>query len=169
MVHGLASQLGGALTINSRPGMGTNVEFWLPVSETATIVAKSSTPEWATCRGTGTALLVDDEELVRMSTADMLSDLGYTVVEAASAEEALQRLEDGLSPKLLVTDHLMPGMNGTELAHAVQADRPDIQVLVVSGYAESDGIDPGLPRLTKPFRNADLAAKLSELVEVNGR
>jgi CheY-like chemotaxis protein len=106
---------------------------------------------------------VDDEELVRMSTADMLSDLGYAVVEAASAEEALRLLHGGLQPDLLVTDHLMPGMNGTDLAHAVRAERPGTQVLIVSGYAEAEGIAPDLPRLTKPFRNADLTASLSML------
>jgi YesN/AraC family two-component response regulator len=61
------------------------------------------------------------------------------------------------------TDHLMPGMNGTDLAHAVLSVLPSTQVLVVSGYAETDGVDASLPRLTKPFRNADLAAKLSEI------
>ena len=98
-----------------------------------------------------------------MSTADMLSDLGYAVVEAASAEEALRLLHGGLQPDLLVTDHLMPGMNGTDLAHAVRAERPGIQVLIVSGYAEAEGIAPDLPRLTKPFRNADLTASLATL------
>ena len=111
----------------------------------------------------GVALLVDDEELVRMSTADMLTDLGYEVVETASAEEALRLLNGGLSPDLLVTDHLMPGMNGTDLARVVQSERPRIKVLIVSGYAEAEGISPDLPRLTKPFRNVELAASLAAL------
>ncbi|WP_324808750.1 response regulator [Sphingomonas sp. LY29] len=64
----------------------------------------------------GTALLVDDEELVRSSTREMLTDLGFSVVEAASAEEALHLVGQGLELDLLVTDHLMPGMSGTELA-----------------------------------------------------
>ena len=98
-----------------------------------------------------------------MSTADMLADLGYDVVEAASAEEALRRLNGGLSPDLLVTDHLMPGMNGLDLARVVQLGWPCIKVLVVSGYAEAEGISPDLPRLTKPFRNVELAASLAAL------
>jgi CheY-like chemotaxis protein len=113
--------------------------------------------------GAGTALLVDDEDLVRMSTADMLGDLGYAVVEAASAEEALGLIRDGLRPDLLVTDHLMPGMNGTDLARIVRSERPSIQILIVSGYAESEGVAPELPRLTKPFRNDELAASLASL------
>ena len=115
----------------------------------------------------GTALLVDDEELVRMSTADMLSDLGYKVVEAASAEEALRLLNGGLRADLIVTDHLMPGMNGTDLARSVRLQRPNIQVLLISGYSETEGIAPDLPRLSKPFRNADLAASLAALRQGN--
>jgi CheY-like chemotaxis protein len=162
MAHGLASQLGGALKIQSRPGVGTNVEVWLPVSGEPVEAARAPAIPQATETARGTALLVDDEELVRMSTADMLAEMGFAVVEAACAEEALRLLNGGLSADLLVTDHLMPGMNGTELARVVRSDNPGMQVLIVSGYAEAEGIDADLPRLTKPFRNADLAAKLSE-------
>jgi PAS domain S-box-containing protein len=163
MVHGLASQLGGALTIQSRLGLGTNVELWLPLSastpDTGDIVADLlEVPE--TC---GTALLVDDEDLVRMSTADMLSDLGYAVIEVASGEEALRLIESGERFDLLVTDHLMSGMSGTDLAREVRSAKPDIPVLLVSGYAESEGVDPDIPRLTKPFRIDELAASLAQL------
>ncbi|HEV2602021.1 MAG TPA: PAS domain S-box protein [Microvirga sp.] len=163
MVHGLTSQLGGALTIQSRPGMGTNVELWLPRSTmvpeaTAGAVELAEPP--ATRR---TALLVDDEELVRMSTADMLGDLGYEVVEAASGEEALRLVSKGEKFDLLVTDHLMPGINGTDLARAVRSARPGVPILLVSGYAEREGVDPDLPRLTKPFRKDELASSLAQL------
>jgi CheY-like chemotaxis protein len=92
--------------------------------------------------GLGTALLVDYEEMVRMSTADMLMDLGYNVVEACSGEEALRLIDGGLQPDLVVTDHLMPGMTGVELAKALQTSRPEMPLQIVSGYAELDGIDP---------------------------
>jgi CheY-like chemotaxis protein len=161
MVHGLASQLGGALTIDSRPGVGTNVELWLPQSA-ETVETVEATAEPAAKPLIGKVLLVDDEELVRISTADMLADLGYSVVEAHSGEEALRLVEYGLRPDLLVTDHLMPGMNGTDLTRALRAKLPGIQVLIVSGYADVDGIAPDLPRLTKPFKNADLAAALAD-------
>jgi nitrogen-specific signal transduction histidine kinase/CheY-like chemotaxis protein len=163
MVHGLASQLGGALTIQSRPGLGTNVELWVPQTTAMpddSSVASAPAPEMP---GKGTALLVDDEELVRISTADMLSDLGYKVAEAASAEEAIGRLDRGERFDLLVTDHLMPGMTGTDLARALRSTRPDMPVLLVSGYAEFEGIDPDLPRLTKPFRKDELASSLAQL------
>jgi PAS domain S-box-containing protein len=164
MVHGLASQLGGALTIRSRPGLGTNVELWLPLSAEALEVPGATPEKLAEARARGTVLLVDDEELVRMSTADMLSDLGYSVVEAASGEEAVRLISRGERFDVLVTDHLMPGMTGTDLADTVRAAKPGVPVLLVSGYAEHEGIAPGLPRLTKPFRADELAARLSELI-----
>ncbi|WP_300972923.1 PAS domain-containing protein [Sphingomonas sp. LHG3406-1] len=162
MAHGLASQLGGALTISSKPRLGTNVELWLPQTEASPEVPNMM-KEAATAAGCGTALLVDDEEYVRLSTADMLSDLGYQVIEAASAEEALGMIENGAHPDLVITDHLMPGMTGTDLARALRRRRPDLPVLVVSGYAEVDGVAADLPRLAKPFRKSELAASLAEL------
>ena len=163
MVHGLASQLGGAITIQSRPGVGTHIELWLPQSAVVPDAGDAVRDPAGTPTTTGTALLVDDEELVRMSTADMLTDLGYDVIEAASGEDALRRVHGGARFDLLVTDHLMPGMNGTDLAIAVLAARPGLPVLIVSGYAENEGIDPELPRLTKPFRKDELAASLAHL------
>ncbi|MGT2439031.1 ATP-binding protein [Bradyrhizobium betae] len=166
MVHGLASQLGGALTIRSAVGAGTTVELWLPVSHAAAAAAIDTAPQpELRPLPVGTALLVDDEPLVRMSTAEMLSELGYRVVEAASAEDALQRVSDGLRPNLLVTDHLMPGMSGTDLGLALRNRYPDLQILIVSGYANNEGITPDLSRLTKPFRSDELAASLANLAK----
>ncbi|WP_439394950.1 ATP-binding protein [Bradyrhizobium sp. PMVTL-01] len=166
MVHGLASQLGGALTIRSAVGAGTTVELWLPVSQiTAGAIDSVPRPKLQPLPA-GTALLVDDEPLVRMSTAEMLGELGYTVVEASSAEDALQRVREGLRPNLLITDHLMPGMSGTDLGRILRNQYPELQVLVVSGYANSEGIAPDLSRLTKPFRSDELAASLANLTKV---
>jgi CheY-like chemotaxis protein len=94
----------------------------------------------------------------------MLIDLGFEVVEATSAEEALRLLGGGLSPEIVISDHLMPGMSGTELARVVQGRWPRTRVLIISGYAESEGIAPDLPRLTKPFRMSDLASIVTELM-----
>jgi CheY-like chemotaxis protein len=93
----------------------------------------------------------------------MLSELGYRVIEAESAEEALHLLESAGEIELLVTDHLMPGITGIDLAARVRSQRPDMHVLVVSGYAESKGISPDTPRLTKPFKQSDLARSLAQL------
>jgi CheY-like chemotaxis protein len=160
MVHGLAAQLGGELTIESEPGRGTRVNLWLPVS--AVPVPHDERASAKSLKKTrGRALPVDDEELVRMSTADMLNDLGYDVTEAGSAEEALRLFDPANAPDLLVTDHLMPGMTGVDLIREIRFLKADLPVLIVSGYAEVDGIAPDLPRLTKPFRNAELAESLS--------
>jgi CheY-like chemotaxis protein len=164
MVHGLASQLGGALTIQSRPGVGTNVELWLPTSADAPDPLITGQDQHTASAAAGVVLLVDDEELVRMSTAAMLGDLGYVVAEAASAEEALKLMREGLKPDLLMTDHLMAGMNGTDLARIVRSENADIKVLIVSGYAEGEGVAPDLPRLNKPFREAELAESISNLM-----
>ena len=167
MAHGLAAQLGGALTIDSAPGKGTAVTLWLPVSAEPAGTAETNAPVPSLRPGRGLALLVDDEDLVRMSTADMLIDLGFEVVEAASAEAALQLMVEGTAPDLLVTDHLMPGLSGVELAREARRLNPALPVLVVSGYAELEGLAPDLARLTKPFRNAELAASLASLLGVS--
>ncbi len=156
MAHGLASQLGGALTIESAPGQGTEVAIWLPVSAQAAPGAARAGPDGAAAFA-GTALLVDDEEHIRATATDMLAELGLSVLEAASAEAALQMIDAGLRPDILITDHLMPGMTGVQLAHAVRARGLDFRVVIVSGFAESDGIDPALPRLVKPFVQSELA------------
>jgi PAS domain S-box-containing protein len=163
MVHGLASQLNGALTIQSAPGLGTNVELWLPrsLSEPTPLLRVVEASEPRLIRGI--ALLVDDEELVRASTSYMLAELGYRVIEAASGEEAMELMDTGEAFDLLVTDHLMPGINGTDLARVVRASRPGTPILLVSGYAEREGLDPDLPRLTKPFRKSELAVSLAQL------
>ena len=143
--------------------------MWLPISADATKDDEATRVANPAYHARGTALLVDDEDLVRMSTADMLTDLGYEVVEANSAEDALRLIQDGIQPDLLVTDHLMSGISGAELARHLKARRPALPVLIVSGYAETDGIAPDLPRLTKPFRNAELVANLASLLKAPPR
>ncbi|UZW57430.1 ATP-binding protein [Sphingobium sp. JS3065] len=161
MVHGLVAQLGGALSIDSMVGKGTRVSLWLPVSERPRTVATPhirlhhSQPEHRQ------VLVVDDEELVRASTADMLREMGYDVMEANSAEKALLLLAEGVHVDVLVTDHLMPGLTGTDLAERVKKMKPDMQILVISGYAEGKGISTDFPHLTKPFKQDDLAASLA--------
>lgn len=162
MVHGLAAQLGGALEISSRQNVGTEVRLWLPIADRP-IEGVATGPVRLLPAFSGTVLLVDDEELVRMSTADMLSDLGYNVIDTSSAEEALAMLRHGLRPSLLITDHLMPGMTGAELAHSIRKQHPTLPVLLVSGFADVDEIASDLPRLAKPFRQQELAASVAAL------
>jgi len=163
MVHGLAAQLGGALTLDSREGEGTTAALWLPVSDSVPALAAARGRAEGAARATaGTALLVDDEPLVRASTADMLTELGYEVVEADSGQDALAAI-DLRVPDLVITDHLMPGLSGTDLARLLAAERPGLPVLIVSGYADLDGLPPDIPRLTKPFRQVDLAECIAQL------
>lgn len=167
MVHGLAAQLGGALTLSSREGVGTNVELWLPISATIAEGSYAPSTPTPTSADRGVVLLVDDEDVVRASTADMLEELGYEVLEAASGEAGLALVAEGAVPDLLVTDHLMPGMSGVELAQALRATLPDLPVLIVSGYADVEDLSPGLARLTKPFRSAELATCLAQITISN--
>ena len=149
-----------------RRGVGTAVELWLPVSHAVAGAVDAVPQPELRALPVGTALLVDDEPLVRMSTAEMLSELGYRVVESGSAEDALQRVKDGLRPNLLITDHLMPGMSGTDLGRTLRDQYPELQILVSgSGYANNEGITPDLSRLTKPFRSDELAASLAGLAK----
>ena len=163
MADGLARQLGGALRIESEPDKGTRVDLWLPASAATPETSQPRHGEVTNARKAGLALIVDDEELVRLSTADMLSELGYEVVEAASAEEAIEQVRSGVRPDLLVSDHLMPGMTGIDLAHALAAQHQKLKVLIVSGYAEGEGISPEFARLAKPFRKDELSASLAAL------
>ncbi len=161
MVHGLISQLGGAMLLSSRPGLGTLVELLLPVAGSP--AAAQSKPVADTLSGAaGTVLLVDDEAAVRTATGELLRDLGYQVVEKASGREALDYLAEH-TVDLLVTDHLMPGMQGTDLARTVRELYPHVKALIVSGYADLESITPDLPRLAKPFRQDELAASLAGL------
>ncbi len=159
MVHGLAAQLGGSLTLYSEPGRGTTVELRLPAVDRPATVVPVKSEQSLHCGAPGCVLLVDDETLVRFATAFMLKDLGFTVVEADSAEAAMGLLEEGLRPNIVVSDHLMPGMTGTELAFRVQ-QWLGIPTLIVSGYADVEGVAAGLPRLSKPFRRKHLAEAL---------
>jgi CheY-like chemotaxis protein len=163
MVHGLASQLGGGLVIESQPGHGTTIELWLPQSDEPLVAATADTAKLSPARrDAGRALLVDDEDLVRSIAADMLKELGYEVVEAASAEEALDLLANGRHFDVVITDHLMSGMSGAALAYEMRKRWPWIRSVIISGYAGAEGIGPDLLRLTKPFRQNELAAILAE-------
>lgn len=163
MVHGLAAQLGGAFMLTSTPRKGTRADLYLPVtdSEAQSMRREAATPP-RPLRPLD-VLLIDDEELVREGTAEMLRDLGHTVHEAGGGAEALARLADGLKVDAVISDYLMPRMNGSELARQIGELHPDLPILIITGYAGS-GLELQQPQLAKPFRQADLAAALDALV-----
>lgn len=165
MVHGLAAQLGGRLALDSAPGAGTRATIWLPVATDAAATTEVEARPLVVAARRATILLVDDEELVRAGTADMLSDIGYEVVQAASGAEAMRLLRSGMRPDLLVTDYLMPGMSGVDLAEAARQLMSDLRVLLITGYSTiAEGRGSALPRLAKPFRQADLAQHVADLL-----
>jgi signal transduction histidine kinase len=165
MVHGLAAQSGGGLILSSTPGAGTRAEIWLPTAS-ETVAASGDPPSAAPQALTpATILLVDDEAIVRAATRDMLADLGHLVIEAGSAAQALEQLRTGATPDLVLTDYLMPIMNGAELAREIRTLRPGMPILLATGYASLAGnAMADLPLLPKPFRQTELAATIERLI-----
>ncbi|WP_019997167.1 PAS domain-containing hybrid sensor histidine kinase/response regulator [Aureimonas ureilytica] len=169
MIHGLAVQLNGALRLSSVPGQGTRAELWLPAAESKTDIevpiptAPASTRDHKPTRAR--ILVVDDDMLIAMSTLDMLQDLGHETVEANSGQEALDILRSGAVFDLMITDFAMPRMNGGELAEAALALRPDLPILLATGYAElPPGMRLDLPRLGKPYSQSQLANEINRLL-----
>ena len=158
MVHGFAEQSGGRLILHSQKGAGTTAELLLPVAKTSEKPIPATPAPPAKALRPLTILAVDDDALVLMNTVHMLEDLGHTVFEAYSGYEALEILkrEDGID--LVVTDQAMPKMTGIELAKIIKREWPDIPVLLATGYADRvRGDDVGLPKLTKPYMQRELA------------
>ena len=164
MTHGLAQQLGGGLALASQLGGGTIASLWLPVAAVPVAPAPTQDAKVAVNR-IARILLVDDDPLVAMSTADMLTDLGHSVTEANSGERALNWLDSGLEVDLMVTDQAMPGMSGIELAELVRKRRPGLPVLLATGYADLPACQLAkLPRLAKPYQQSQLQAAIEELL-----
>jgi signal transduction histidine kinase/CheY-like chemotaxis protein len=159
MVHGLAAQSGGAFVLTSAPGAGTRADIWLPVSmapRLETSPAPIPSPPQSV-----RILLVDDEDMVRSGTAEMLRDMGYQVTEASSAAEALEIIRDGASVDCLITDYKMPGMTGAELSLAIRGILPELPIILMTGFAGADVQDlQNIQRLEKPFRQKHLASAL---------
>jgi PAS domain S-box-containing protein len=168
MIHGFAEQSGGRLVLKSRKAEGTTAEIWLPIapSELAPAAEDLAAEEAPTNGGGITVLVVDDDSLVLSNTAAMLEDLGYEVVEAASAEQALRTLRRARQIDLLITDQLMPGMTGLQLLEKARVEWPHMPVVLATGYAElPSGTDPDLTKLNKPFRQDDLARAIASVLE----
>jgi PAS domain S-box-containing protein len=167
MVQGLAAQSAGAIEIESKLGSGTRIMLWLPQAMAPAVEAQPTLmPTTVPAERVGRVVLaVDDDALVLMGTAAILEDVGHTVIEATSGREGLALFDAHPEIEIVITDHAMPGMTGIQLAEALRAKRPDLPIILASGYAElPDGKDPGLPRLAKPFRPEELAAAIESLM-----
>jgi signal transduction histidine kinase/DNA-binding response OmpR family regulator len=163
-VFGFVKQSGGHIRIDSAPGRGTTVEMFLP--RTHAVVRKDADLPAQSEGGAETILVVEDHAEVRRAVVDTLESLGYRVLEAASADAALEILEDGEAIDLLFTDVIMPGaIKAPELARRARESNPSLAVLFTSGYAERaiihDGhLDQGVQLLSKPYRQDELARKV---------
>jgi CheY-like chemotaxis protein len=164
-VHGLAAQLGGGFALSSARGMGTRADLYLRVAEEEVARGGTSAPRPAISSACAlSVLLVDDEEIVRIGTSEMIRDLGHEVIEANGGGEALAKLAAGLRPDVVITDYKMPRMDGAELATRIQKTLPELPILLITGYTGTTEDTLHLPRLAKPFGQADIAAALAALM-----
>lgn len=165
MVHGLASQLGGKLELSSDLGKGTAATLWFPVSTSHADVKQRTQEAIPVSAARSTILVVDDDPLIAMNAVDMLEELGHTAIEANSGKQALEILKAGQHVDLIVTDHSMPGMTGTELAAVARREHPEMPILLATGYADlPHGQKSDLPRLSKPYLQAQLEAEVNRLL-----
>jgi CheY-like chemotaxis protein len=172
MIFGFVQQSGGYVLLSSEAGHGTTVSIYLPRHfgtaigrEGIDAVGKPTHAEAG-----AVVLLVEDELALRMVIVEVLSDFGYTVLEAGNSQSGLQIVESGARIDLLVTDVGLPGgMNGRQLADAARKQRPGLKVLFLTGYAESvaagnDGMEQGMEIMTKPFALDQLVAKVKGMI-----
>jgi signal transduction histidine kinase len=167
MVDGLVAQSGGAMRIKSQLSSGTTIELWLPIWQGAEAKIDDARRKRRSAQPSAfNVLLVEDDEMVAAGTTAMLEDLGHIAIEANSAAAALEILEANTEIDVVVTDHAMPGMTGSELARRIRELWPDLPVVVATGYADlPNGFDPQLPRLAKPYRQQELSDLICTLGE----
>ena len=173
MIYGFAKQSGGRVSIDSKVGEGTTVCIELPRSEAAAeeALAPAGASNAPRADRGETVLVVDDEASLRMLIVEVMQDLGYATLEAGNGTEALRWLRSGRRIDLLVTDVGLPGgMNGRQVADAARGERPALNVLFVTGYAESavlgqGTLDAGMHVMTKPFEMHALARRVKELID----
>ena len=168
-VYGIVKQSGGEIWLYSEPGMGTTLKIYFQ-GETAPVPALPEARQVSSLEGEETVLLVEDEASVRKLVGTALRSYGYTVFEAANGREALALASENDSIDVLLTDVVMPGMNGRELADQLTASRPGLKVLFTSGYPADmivrHGIaNSGIAYVEKPYLPDDLAHKMRELLD----
>jgi len=167
-VYGIVKQSGGHLFVDSALGQGTTFRIYLPRVKPDVEAGPSHVS--ATERGRETILLVEDDHAVRSMIQQVLRHQGYTVLEAVDGAEAMLLCEDaGQRIDLLLTDSIMPGMSGRELAERLIAVRPALSVLVMSGYSEDRVLEQGLPAnaafIQKPFAGSELVSRVRTVLD----
>jgi CheY-like chemotaxis protein len=168
MVDGLTAQSGGKLIVQSIPGRGTTMELWFPITTKADEVGERSPGE--TQVGTRVerplcVLAVDDDSLVLANVTVMLEDLGHKVIAAGSGARAIEEIEAMPAIDVVITDQAMPVMTGLQLIEILRARRPELPVILATGYAElPPGLSASIGRLSKPFTQRALAQVLAATV-----
>ena len=168
MVYGFARQANGSARIESEEGAGTTIEIYLPrfVGEIVPVLPAVEPEEPRAAATTGTALVVEDEGIVRLLAVEVLNDLGYQVVQAANGAAAEKLLLSTQPIDLLISDIGLPDVDGIELVKKARALRPDISVLLMTGYADdrtTEALGAGIEMILKPFGMEALAARVHQL------
>jgi two-component system, cell cycle sensor histidine kinase and response regulator CckA len=169
-VYGIVKQNRGHIDVRSEPGKGATFSIYLPRIEEAPAIREGREPVAARVRGSETILVVEDDESVRRLIVGTLGMCGFQVLQAADGPGALNTATEHAGPiDLLLTDVIMPGMNGKEVADRLAALRPQVKVLFISGYsgeliAKAGVLHPGVAYLPKPFTSDALAAKVREML-----
>jgi len=170
-VHGIINQSGGHIRLYSEPDYGTTFKLYLPQVEESVKLSKPLLKSPESYRGSETILLVEDKEMVRTLVHKILTEFGYTVLEARNGNEALSTAQQSVEPiHLLLTDVVMPEMGGVTLAAQLKSTYPAAKVLLMSGYSVNtveklDLADLGTPFIQKPFSASTLTHKIREVLD----
>jgi CheY-like chemotaxis protein len=171
-VYGFIKQSGGHVKIYTEPGQGTTVKIYLPRAQATASDDHDKSIRVPSAYGKETILVVEDDDDVRAFASNSLQELSYVVLEASDSDSALKLVDAGHHIDLLLTDVILPNLNGRELANAVLAKRAGMKVLFMTGYSRNaivhqSRLDPGVQLIQKPFTRSGLAKRVRDVLDMN--